>query len=72
MVSAVDGVATGQPNNTTFGQYQTTVSAGVDSSGTQRCTNCPFPALTTGGSRSVQLGGRQSGNTYNDVTQYND
>ncbi|MCC8393640.1 hypothetical protein LJ656_13680 [Paraburkholderia sp. MMS20-SJTR3] len=68
----VNGFSAGQPNNTTAGQYQTTVSAGVDSSGTQTCTNCPFPALATGGSRSIQLRGGQSGIAYYDVTQFND
>jgi hypothetical protein len=70
--SQVDGFFTGQPNNTTTGQYQATVSAGVNAQGVQSCTNCPFPALTTGGSRTVQLGGGQNGVAYYDMTQYND
>jgi hypothetical protein len=68
----VDGFSVGAPNNTSFGQYQTTVSAGVNSLGVQTCTNCPFPALTAGGSRLVQLGGGQNGISYFDVTKYND
>jgi hypothetical protein len=68
----IDGFAIGSPNNTTFGQYQTTVSAGIDSSGARTCTNCPFPALTAGASRAVELGGGQNGIRYGDVTQYND
>ncbi|MGF6572045.1 hypothetical protein ABH945_004166 [Paraburkholderia sp. GAS333] len=70
--SQVDGFFVGVPANTTTGQYQATVSAGVNQQGVQSCTNCPFPALTTGGSRAVQLGGGQSGVEYYDVTQYND
>ena len=68
----VDGFSVGAPNNTTFGQYQTTVSAGVNSLGVQTCTNCPFPALTSGGSRLVQLSGGQNGTQYFDITKYND
>lgn len=68
----VDGFAVGTPNNTTFGQYQTTVSAGINSQGVRTCTNCPFPALTSGGSRLVELGGNQNWISYYDVTQYND
>jgi hypothetical protein len=68
----VDGFSVGQPNNTTFGQYQTTVSAGVNSNGVQTCTNCPFPALTAGNSRRLQLLGGQSGTAYGDMTEYND
>lgn len=70
--TTIDGFSSGTPNNTTVGQYQTTISAGVDATGTQTCTNCPFPALTTGGSRAVLLGGAQSGVRYYNVTQYND
>jgi hypothetical protein len=70
--SQVNGFFVGQPNNTTTGQYQATVSAGVNSQGVQSCTNCPFPALTSGGSRVVQLGGGQNGVAYYDMTQYND
>ncbi|HEY4295631.1 MAG TPA: carboxypeptidase-like regulatory domain-containing protein [Paraburkholderia sp.] len=70
--SAVDGFSVGQPNNTTFGQYQTTVSAGINSAGVQTCTNCPFPPLTSGSSRFVQLSGGQNGTAYSDVTKYND
>lgn len=70
--SQVDGFFVGAPNNTTTGQYQATVSAGVNAQGEQSCTNCPFPALTSGGSRAVQLGGGQNGAVYYDVTQYND
>jgi hypothetical protein len=69
---AIDGFSVGQPNNTTVGQYQTTVSAGVDANGVQTCTNCPFPALTAGSSRRVQLRGGQSGIAYADMTEYND
>ncbi|MFM0155546.1 hypothetical protein [Paraburkholderia sediminicola] len=68
----VDGFSTGAPNNTTFGQYQTTVYAGVNSLGVQTCTNCPFPALTAGGSRLVQLSGGRNGTAYFDITKYND
>lgn len=68
----VDGFSIGAPNNTTVGQYQTTVSAGVNSLGVQTCTNCPFPALTSGGSRLVQLSGGQNGTAYYDITKYND
>lgn len=68
----VDGFSVGAPNNTTVGQYQTTVSAGVNSLGVQTCTNCPFPALTSGGSRLVQLSGGQNGTAYYDITKYND
>lgn len=68
----VDGFSVGTPNNTTVGQYQTTVSAGVNASGVQTCTNCPFPPLTTGNSRSVQLNGGQSGVAFIDSTEYND
>jgi hypothetical protein len=71
-LSEVDGFSVGKPNNTTFGQYQTTVSAGVNSVGVQSCTNCPFPALTSGGSRLVQLGGAQDGILFYDTTGYND
>ena len=70
--TAIDGFSIGAPNNTTVGQYQTTVFAGVNAAGAQTCTNCPFPALTSGGSRLVQLGGGQNGITYYDMTQYND
>jgi hypothetical protein len=70
--SQVNGFYVGQPNNTTTGQYQATVSAGVNAQGVQTCTNCPFPALTSGGSRIVQLGGGQNGVAYYDMTQYND
>jgi hypothetical protein len=72
VTSQVDGYFVGAPNNTSSGQYQTTVSAGVNAQGMQSCTNCPFPALTSGGSRAVQLGGGQNGAVYYDVTQYND
>ncbi|HEX7910949.1 MAG TPA: hypothetical protein VF534_23060 [Paraburkholderia sp.] len=68
----VDGFSVGAPNNITFGQYQTTVSAGVNSLGVQTCTNCPFPALVAGGSRLVQLSGGQNGISYYDITKYND
>ncbi|MFM0341318.1 hypothetical protein [Paraburkholderia fungorum] len=68
----IDGFSFGAPNNTTVGQYQTTVSAGVNSLGVQTCTNCPFPALTTGGSRLVQLSGGRNGIGYYDITKYND
>ncbi|WP_232231935.1 hypothetical protein [Burkholderia sp. WSM2230] len=67
----IDGFAVGKPNNTTLGQYQTTVSAGIDSFGARTCTNCPFPALTSGASRAVELGGSQQGIGYYAVTQYN-
>ncbi|WP_233833601.1 hypothetical protein [Paraburkholderia sp. ZP32-5] len=67
-----NGFSIGPMNNTTVGQYQTTVSAGVDSTGVQVCTTCPFPALTTGGSRLIQLGGGQNGTAYYDITRYND
>ncbi|MFL9908835.1 hypothetical protein [Paraburkholderia sp. RL17-337-BIB-A] len=70
--TAIDGFSVGAPNNTTVGQYQTTVHAGVDPLGVQTCTNCPFPALTSGGSRLVQLGGGRNGTTYYDMTEYND
>ena len=70
--TAINGFSIGAPNNTTVGQYQTTVFAGVNAAGVQTCTNCPFPALTSGGSRLVQLGGGRSGITYYDMTQYND
>lgn len=69
--TAIDGFSSGAPNNTTVGQYQTTVFASVNASGVQTCTNCPFPPLTSGGSRVVQLGGGQNGITYYDMTQYN-
>ncbi|MFM0730621.1 hypothetical protein PQQ52_09025 [Paraburkholderia sediminicola] len=68
----VDGFSTGAPNNTTFGQYQTTVYAGVNALGVQTCANCPFPALTSGGSRLVQLSGGRNGTAYFDITKYND
>ncbi|OAJ54019.1 hypothetical protein A6V36_11240 [Paraburkholderia ginsengiterrae] len=68
----VDGFSVGAPNNTTFGQYQTTVSAGVNSLGVQTCTNCPFPPLVAGSSRLVQLSGGQNGISYYDITKYND
>ena len=71
-LSEVDGFSVGKPNNTTFGQYQTTVSAGINAAGVQSCTNCPFPALTSGGSRLVQLGGGQDGVLFYDMTSYND
>jgi hypothetical protein len=67
-----DGFSVGPMNNTTVGQYQTTVSAGVNSAGVQTCANCPFPALTTGGSRLIQLGSGQNGTAYYDITRYND
>ncbi|HZZ10256.1 MAG TPA: hypothetical protein VFE79_06155 [Paraburkholderia sp.] len=67
----IDGFSVGSPNNTTVGQYQTTISAGVNSAGDQTCTNCPFPALTAGGSRLVQLSGAQSGTALYDITKYN-
>ena len=70
--TAINGFSIGAPNNTTVGQYQTTVFAGVNAAGVQTCTNCPFPSLTSGGSRLVQLGGGRSGITYYDMTQYND
>ena len=72
LTAEVDGFSVGAPNNTTFGQYQTTVSAGVNSIGVQTCTNCPFPALTSGNSRLVQLSGGQNGIAYSDITKYND
>ncbi|RZF31698.1 hypothetical protein EVC45_01130 [Paraburkholderia sp. UYCP14C] len=71
-VEQVNGFAVGPANNTTVGQYQATVNAGVNSAGVQACTNCPFPALTTGGSRLIQLGGGRNGTVYLDITQYND
>lgn len=67
----IDGFSVGSPNNTTVGQYQTTVSAGVNSAGVKTCTNCPFPALTTGGSRLVQLSGGRDGTGLYDITKYN-
>jgi hypothetical protein len=70
--TAIYGFSTGAPNNTTVGQYQTTAYAGTNASGVQTCTNCPFPALTSGGSRLVQLGGGQNGTTFYDMTEYND
>jgi hypothetical protein len=70
--AAIDGFSVGAPNNTTVGQYQTTVHSGVDPSGVETCTNCPFPALTAGGSRVVQLGGGRSGTAYYDMTEYHD
>ncbi|CAB3805236.1 hypothetical protein [Paraburkholderia caffeinilytica] len=70
--TAIDGFSSGAPNNTTVGQYQATVFAGLNAAGVQTCTNCPFPALTSGGSRLVQLGGGQNGTTYYDMTKYND
>jgi hypothetical protein len=71
-VEQVNGFALGPANNTTVGQYQATVHAGVNSAGVQTCTNCPFPALTTGGSRLIQLGGGRDGTAYFDITQYTD
>ncbi|MGF6773507.1 hypothetical protein P3T18_006021 [Paraburkholderia sp. GAS199] len=68
----VDGFSVGAPNNTTFGQYQTTVHSGVNAQGVTTCTNCPFPALTAGGSRLVQLGGGRNGTSFFDITKYND
>jgi hypothetical protein len=68
----VDGFSVGAPNNTTFGQYQTTVSAGINSLGVQTCVNCQFTPLVTGNSRLVQLSGAQSGISYYDITRYND
>jgi hypothetical protein len=70
--TAIDGFSISAPNNTSVGQFQTTVFAGVNAGGVQTCTNCPFPALTSGGSRLVQLGGGQNGITYYDLTKYND
>ncbi|MFL9861552.1 hypothetical protein PQR72_38460 [Paraburkholderia madseniana] len=70
--TAIDGFSISAPNNTSVGQFQTTVFAGVNAAGVQTCTNCPFPALTSGGSRLVQLGGGQNGITYYDLTKYND
>jgi hypothetical protein len=70
--TTVDGFSVGAPNNTTVGQYQTTVSAGVNASGVQTCTNCPFPPLTAGNSRRLQLNGGQSGTAFIDATEYND
>lgn len=69
--TSIYGFSIGAPNNTTVGQYQNTAYSGIDSTGAQTCTNCPFPALTSGGSRLVQLGGGQNGTTYYDTTQYN-
>ncbi|RKE37393.1 hypothetical protein B0G76_3642 [Paraburkholderia sp. BL23I1N1] len=68
----IDGFFGGAPNNTSVGQYQTTVFAGLNALGVQTCTNCPFPALTSGGSRLVQLGSGQNGTLYYDITKYND
>nr|WKF59669.1 hypothetical protein HUO10_004180 [Paraburkholderia busanensis] len=68
----VDGFSVGFPNNTTFGQYQTTVSAGVNSAGTLTCVNCQFAPLVPGNSRLVQLSGYQNGVSYFDITKYND
>ncbi|WP_233804603.1 hypothetical protein [Paraburkholderia sp. HP33-1] len=68
----VNGFAVGPANNTTVGQYQATVHAGVNSADVQTCTNCPFPALTTGGSRLIELGGGRDGTAYFDITQFND
>ncbi|MFM0739290.1 hypothetical protein PQQ51_18790 [Paraburkholderia xenovorans] len=68
----VDGFSVGAPNNTTFGQYQTTVHSGVNAQGVTTCTNCPFPALTAGGSRLVQLSGSQNGTALYDITKFND
>ncbi|EIF35283.1 hypothetical protein BCh11DRAFT_03098 [Burkholderia sp. Ch1-1] len=71
-VTEVDGFSVGAPNNTTFGQYQTTVSASVDSLGVVTCSNCPFPPLISGNSRLVQLSGGQNGIAFYDITKYND
>ena len=68
----VDGFFVGKPNNTTFGQYQATVSAGVNSLGEQTCTNCQFAPLQAGNSRLVQLSGQQNWISYFDITKYND
>ncbi|MBC8748283.1 MULTISPECIES: hypothetical protein [Paraburkholderia] len=68
----VNGFTLGPANNTTGGQYQATVRAGVDPAGVQTCTNCPFPALTAGGSRLIQLSGARDGTESLDITQYND
>ena len=71
-VTEVDGFSVGAPNNTTFGQYQTTVSASVNSLGAVTCSNCPFPPLISGNSRLVQLSGGQNGIAFYDITKYND
>ncbi|MDE1180193.1 carboxypeptidase-like regulatory domain-containing protein [Paraburkholderia sp.] len=68
----VNGFSTGTPNNTTIGQYQTTVYAGLNASGVVSCVNCQFAALTAGASRAVQLRAVRDGIAYYDITNYND
>ncbi|WP_197338866.1 hypothetical protein [Ralstonia solanacearum] len=52
----VGGFWNGPATFAASGQYTSSVTAGVDQYGVQGCTTaCPFPALTTQGSRLVQL-----------------
>jgi hypothetical protein len=52
--AAVEGWVDTPTTFSSTGQFSATVAAGVDQSGTQECTvSCSFPALATGGSRSV-------------------
>ncbi|TKC87756.1 hypothetical protein FAZ69_15855 [Trinickia terrae] len=54
--AAVEGWVKAPASFSSTGQYSATVTAGVDQSGTQECTSsCSFPALQSGGSRSVEL-----------------
>lgn len=49
------------------GLYTVTVTAGLDEYNVVQCTNCPFVALETGGSRLVSLTSLRSGVPWEDI-----
>ena len=55
------------------GQYSTTVTPGVDQTGTQQCVSaCSFPALQAGASRTAQLAWSFNGVNFYNLWKYTD
>ncbi|WP_028222508.1 hypothetical protein [Paraburkholderia oxyphila] len=67
----VDGYSSGSFTSPSTGNYTATVTAGVDENGVQECSPaCPFPALTSGGNRNIELLWSAKGISYNAQSQY--
>ncbi|QBR02179.1 hypothetical protein [Paraburkholderia pallida] len=69
--SEVDGYSSGSFTSPGTGTYTATVTAGVDENGVQECSPaCPFPALSSGGNRNIELLWSAKGISYNAQSQY--
>lgn len=68
----VDGWWPGPATFATSGQYSSTVTAGVDQSGVQRCSGCQFPALQSGAGRLAELNWSVGQTAYYNIWKYID